>query len=759
MATRWNRIALALAVTAMGAACGSREETVVELREAPAAATHGGQVIVLEDDGPRVEIVHEVSTGTVFLYPLKTEDRVLVFEQAPVIEVHTADGTVPVTFTRVEGDVLVWRATHDAFRRSDLSDVRLVARADGRRFEETVALRADASAEPVTPATPASLPPEGEAPAPSDMPSDMDEAAPPAPATPDAPSDLEGTGEPAAPAPPPTDPPPTTPPASEVEAPPSRRGEAPVEPTPSEAMPPSEPSEPAAPVTPPADGAADPADPAAADAGAKAAATEREIHLSGGATVRTQLDAKTGRLSLRILDADGKPIDAESVTVVLPSEDGAAPKEITFTRPEAGIDAAWMSSDAALRAPKDARLVVTIDGKRQEAAFVGLEAGDPEPGDRMDETAGRDAEPVTTPPSEERPAPPPQDDAQRQEIPAAAPADEPPPRDNRPAPKAGTDSTGDGKTDKPKPDEVPDLDPTDAPGTSNRPADTMENEARMALEGSHLLAVPGLEGVRLEVLHDKNVGKLSVQAIRGDVAVALDEAPVLYAATEEGPQKATLTRLEGKPVWWILHTGLKGRDAVGRVRLSIAGKVYDVDLLGEPLPAADVTTETVLLGDREYVVERDSGTASIYLRGLGVDDLRMLVRSADGRFLPVGFVAVPGRPNTFRFTHDAFRNPRFEGTVTGRLGARTVEGRLAPRGAAPSPAGNNTGGAGTTSSGTTTSGTTGSGTTTSGTTTSGTTTSGQTSSGTTTSGTTGGAGEGSGAAGSGAGGSSAGGGR
>jgi hypothetical protein len=354
-------------------------------------------------------------------------------------------------------------------------------------------------------------------------------------------------------------------------------------------------------------------------------------------------------------------------------------------------DRVWTGTVDAADASADAKLVLTIAGKERTAAFPsGWNAG-----------AAPAAPAVPAEPAPEAPAPP-----------APPPPEEKPGERTPPSDDEGVKKTiaPEGLLADEEPVNPPDPHPEPAgkPGPANPPSaktDSNASEARVALEGSFLLAIPGTEA-RLEVLHDKNAGKLTVQPVKGEVAFLLDEPPVLFLASKEpaGVGKATLNRLEGKPVWWVIHTELKDRDVFGKLRLTIAGKTYDVDLAGPHLRVSPGAY--VVLGTTRADVDLDRTAGMMAVRaGSQLQSLTFIARSADGRSIPIVLTPVPGSPGHFRATNEAFRAARLDGRFTARIEGRDVEGALQTGartdGAGAAAAGSGTTGAGATGSGTT----------------------------------------------------------
>jgi hypothetical protein len=645
MRTNWTSATVVAAVLSL-AGCGSRETTTVVSNEIPSEASHGGTVVVLGDSGPRVEVVHRPSTGTIFVYPLRDGDRVVAFESAPVIEVKTSTGVVvPVTLVRVEGDRFAWSGSDEALRSESFSGLSLVATLDGRRVEEP--LSASAWSEPTTTATPASLPPE--------------EPAAPTTESPEPPIAKEPATEPV-PAPS------AEPPASDAAAP-VKPAEEPAKPA--EAMEPEAPAPEALP-----DAPAPAAEPAPADATAKP--VERRIRLPDDAgSVQLVHDPKTSTLTVQVTGADGAAIEPENVVLLIEAkEEGREPTKVVLARVDPKTTAWTASGDTLKGIDLVGRIRVTIAGKDHEASLSGatiVEETKPVEGAKPVEGEAPSPAPApSNPPAV--PSPKGSDAAYRQELPfpdAAAPADEEPVNPPDPHPE-----------------------PAGKPGPANPPqSDSKASEARVVLEGSFLLAIPSTED-RLEVLHDKTVGKITVQGVRGANVLSFDEAPVLFLPADDGPKQATLMRLEGKPsVWWVTHAALKDVDVVGKIRLKVGGVVHELDLAGPRLtPEGDY----VVIGTARYEVERDVTSGALTLRGTGVEGMTFVLRTVDGKLTPVTFARVEGQPNTFRATHEAFKNPRLEGRVTGRMGGREVEGVIragasakadVPAGGATAPSG------------------------------------------------------------------------
>lgn len=107
--------------------------TVWTVENAPAVYTprYGGRVLALSDCGASVEVVQDLSTGTLTIYSF--ED--VVITEAPVITVNKSEGPSVIKLTRVEGKNGVWFTKQETFRTATTSDTRIRLIVNGKPCE------------------------------------------------------------------------------------------------------------------------------------------------------------------------------------------------------------------------------------------------------------------------------------------------------------------------------------------------------------------------------------------------------------------------------------------------------------------------------------------------------------------------------------------------------------------------------------------------------------------------------------------------
>lgn len=98
--------------------------------------------------------------------------------------------------------------------------------------------------------------------------------------------------------------------------------------------------------------------------------------------------------------------------------------------------------------------------------------------------------------------------------------------------------------------------------------------------GGHVLEV-GAHVAHLEVLHDKESGKLTIYVLGSDVKtpLAVAKPPQLKLTTADGPKVIdTKAQDETGSVFTVTDAALKGREPEGRIAIEVKGKMYNPDL-------------------------------------------------------------------------------------------------------------------------------------------------------------------------------------
>ena len=96
----------------------------------------------------------------------------------------------------------------------------------------------------------------------------------------------------------------------------------------------------------------------------------------------------------------------------------------------------------------------------------------------------------------------------------------------------------------------------------------------------HILEV-GVHVAHLEVLHDKEAGKLTIYVLDSDVKtpLAVAKPPQLKLSTSDGPKVIdTKAEDESGSVFTVTHAALKGQEPKGRVAIEVKGKMYNPDI-------------------------------------------------------------------------------------------------------------------------------------------------------------------------------------